>query len=46
VASYEVPFTDAQADRLAEIFPNGVCDWEQPGVGAVEPAGTWQSYGP
>ena len=46
VASYEVPFTDAQADRLAEIFPDGVCDWEQPGVGAVEPAGTWQSYGP
>ena len=35
------------ADRLvalAQIFPEGVCDWTQPGVGQVPLAGTWAVY--
>lgn len=42
--AYGVPFTDAQAERLAEVFPEGVCDWSRPGVGQVELAGTWLDY--
>jgi hypothetical protein len=33
-----------QQQRLDEIFPDGVCDHDRPGVGAVDPAGTWLSY--
>jgi hypothetical protein len=40
---YEAELTDAQQDRLAEIFPDGVCDYERPSVGYGEPAGTWQA---
>ncbi|MGQ0824657.1 MAG: DUF6351 family protein [Actinomycetota bacterium] len=43
--SYEVPFTDAQAARLAEVFPEGVCDWTQPGIGQQSSTGVWQTYG-
>jgi hypothetical protein len=42
--AYGVPFTDAQAARLAEVFPEGVCDWSEPGVGQVELDGTWLDY--
>lgn len=31
--AYGVAFTDAQAQRLARVFPDGVCDWSQRGVG-------------
>jgi hypothetical protein len=41
-----VAFTDAQRQRLASIFPDGVCDWTKPGVGQVPIEGTWLSYGP
>ena len=41
---YEVELTDEQRDRLAAIFPDGVCDWSQPSVGAVDPDGTWLSF--
>jgi hypothetical protein len=44
--SYGVTFTDAQAQRLSTIFPDGVCDWTKPGVGVPEnPTETWQSFG-
>ncbi len=28
------------------MFPDGVCDWSQPGVGEQPLAGTWQEFGP
>ena len=42
---YEVELTDAHLDRLAEIFPTGVCDWSQPGEGQVAFEDTWYSFG-
>ena len=42
---YRVEFSAQEKQRLATIFPDGVCDWEQPGVSQV-PNLTWQSYGP
>mgnify|MGYP001344899446 CR=1 FL=1 len=33
--AYAVAFSDAEWQRLQAIFPNGVCDWSQPGVGQV-----------
>lgn len=41
-----VVFSDAQAQRLQGIFPDGVCDWSQPGVGQVPLRGTWLSFAP
>jgi hypothetical protein len=40
-ASYRVPFTEAQAERLRHIFPDGVCDWSKPGIGQVPLQATW-----
>jgi hypothetical protein len=41
---YGVDLSDAQLDRLADIFPDGVCDYTQPAVGQTEPDGVWQSF--
>jgi hypothetical protein len=30
-----------QLARLRAIFPDGVCDWNQPGRGQRKPAGSW-----
>jgi len=38
--------TSAQRNRLASIFPDGVCDWSKAGVGEQAINGTWQSFGP
>lgn len=43
-ATYELDFTDEQQARLEEIFPDGVCDWTEPGVGQVEMTETWRNY--
>jgi hypothetical protein len=43
-ASYQVELTDAQAERLEEIFPTGICDWTVPGIGQQEPEGTWLDF--
>jgi hypothetical protein len=42
---YPAPLSPADRGRLAEIFPDGVCDWNRPGVGqaALVP---WASFGP
>lgn len=40
---YGVEFSDAQWARLQEVFPDGVCDWSQPSVGA-QPAMAWLSF--
>lgn len=41
---YEVDLDTAHVDRLATIFPDGVCDYTQPGFGQTEPAGVWPSF--
>ena len=45
VSDYAAPFTDVEVERLREIFPNGVCDWTQPGVGQTGLKGTWLNFG-
>ena len=45
-AGYDVPFTTAEAARLEQVFPAGVCDWTQPGVEQTEPLGTWLRFDP
>jgi hypothetical protein len=42
--SYGVELSEAQVARLQQIFPDGVCDWTQPGVGQVPLEGTWLTY--
>ena len=44
-AAYAVTFSDAEFARLQTVFPDGVCDWTQAGVGhtGVLP---WASFGP
>jgi Tannase-like family of unknown function (DUF6351) len=39
-----VTFTDAQMSRLRTVFPKGICDWSQPGLGQVRMLGTWIDY--
>jgi hypothetical protein len=38
-------FTSAEQARLSSIFPSGVCDWSQVGVGQVAVV-PWSSVGP
>lgn len=42
---YRVEFTAEEKQRLAGIFPQGVCDWSQPGL-AQGSNDTWLSFGP
>ena len=42
---YAVAFSDDEKARLERIFPDGVCDWSQPGVGQ-QVNQTWLSFGP
>ncbi len=41
---YEIDFSAQQLARLRDVFPTGVCDWSQPGVGQVPIDGTWLLY--
>ncbi len=34
---YKARFTSAQQTQLRRVFPSGVCDWTQGGVGQVQP---------
>jgi len=36
--------SDQQQERLAEVFPDGVCDWTMPGRGQQPPVTTWPTY--
>ncbi|SFL87976.1 DUF6351 family protein [Variovorax sp. OV329] len=38
---YQVSFSGDEMARLKAIFPDGVCDWSQPGQGAVPLRGTY-----
>jgi Tannase-like family of unknown function (DUF6351) len=40
-AEYNVPFTTAEQAQLRSIFPNGVCDYSQLGVGQQPLLGTY-----
>ncbi|MBU2098883.1 MAG: hypothetical protein KKD00_08980 [Gammaproteobacteria bacterium] len=42
---YRVEFTAEEKSRLEAIFPQGVCDWEQPGQ-YQNSNQTWLSFGP
>ncbi|KAA9166289.1 hypothetical protein FPZ12_001600 [Amycolatopsis acidicola] len=42
--TYPVRFTVAQQATLRTAFPDGVCDYGKPGVGAQAARGTWRSY--
>jgi hypothetical protein len=37
----DLPLDDEQFERLAAVFPDGVCDWTQPGRGQQPPTATW-----
>ncbi|MDG2304151.1 MAG: DUF6351 family protein [Candidatus Binatia bacterium] len=41
---YAVEFTDAQRARLEAVFPDGVCDYNVPGIGEAPLQGTWLRY--
>ena len=43
-AEYKVQFSEAQKQRMAAIFPSGVCDFSKPGVGQVPLKGTYRRY--
>jgi len=45
-SDYRVIFNTTQWNRLNAAFPDGVCDWTQPGVGQQPLSGTWLSFGP
>jgi hypothetical protein len=36
---------DDQWVRMEATFPDGVCDWSQPGIGEVDRSRTWLSFG-
>lgn len=42
--AYSVTFSAAEWARLGEIFPDGVCDWTQPGLGQ-QPSQSWYRAG-
>ncbi len=44
VKDYKVPFSADEKAQLAAVFPNGVCDWNKPGVSQRAPTGTWQTF--
>ena len=43
---HAVRLSGTERGRLQAIFPDGVCDWSQPGVGHTGLRGTWLKYGP
>ena len=43
---YAVSLSDTERERLQAIFPDGVCDWSQPGVSQSGLRGTWLTFGP
>jgi hypothetical protein len=43
-SAYPVGLGDDQWDRLQLVFPEGVCDWSQSGIGQVPLVGTWLGF--
>lgn len=46
LSDYAVPFTTAQATRLAQVFSAGVCDYSKESMHRGNWLGPWQSFGP
>jgi hypothetical protein len=44
-SDYTVSLTAGEMARLRRIFPDGVCDWSEPGAGQQPPRGTWLKFG-
>ncbi|AEG91069.1 DUF6351 family protein [Ramlibacter tataouinensis] len=44
ITDYGVPFTAQQMQRLATVFPTGVCNWSVPGVEQQGLRGTWLTF--
>lgn len=42
---YAAALTPAQLDAIAEVFPEGVCDYALPAAGDVERSPVWLSFG-
>lgn len=42
--SYKVKFTSSEYAQLKAIFPQGVCDYSEPGIGQRPTDGVWQFY--
>ncbi len=40
-ADYNITITPAEQSQLLSIFPNGVCDYTQPGIGPQPLLGTY-----
>jgi Tannase-like family of unknown function (DUF6351) len=45
ISDYGAAFTPEQAERLRAVFPRGVCDYGERGVGQQRLKDTWLSYG-
>ncbi|PCJ16681.1 MAG: hypothetical protein COA96_18300 [SAR86 cluster bacterium] len=45
-ADYTIEFTSLQTVQLAEIFPQGVCDWSRGDASGARHQGAWASFGP
>lgn len=43
-ASHPGAFTDDQWARVQAVFPDGVCDWDAPGIGQVPITDTWLAF--
>jgi hypothetical protein len=43
-SEYHADFSAAEKERLKSIFPRGVCDFSQPGVGQQQLGGTWLTF--
>lgn len=43
---YTVTFNANQRRQLSRMFPDGVCDWDQPGAEQRPLQGLWLSFGP
>jgi hypothetical protein len=42
--SYKVAFTASESAQLKAVFPQGVCDYSEPGIGQRPTDGVWQFY--
>ena len=45
VDAYAVLFNENDVKRLRTVFPDGVCDWTQPGIGQTGLKTTWLRFG-
>jgi len=44
MADYKIAPTTERLAQLKQVFPDGVCDYNKPGVEQARLAGTWVSF--